>query len=334
MELSIELAGRIARIALANLATDWPWHSTHLLRSAADARAPAELHPAFHGSYDWHSCVHMQWSLVRLLRLFPGHELSAASRSALDHRLSQAKLAAEVAYFKERPGFERPYGWAWLLKLGAELRLLAAVDERAAPWSAALAPLETLIAERWLDFLPRADFPVRAGTHGNSAFALLLALDWARLTQHRALARMIESRALRWYGRDRAYPAAYEPGGDDFLAAGMIEAVLMRKVINSCSYSDWWEQFAPPPSIAPWLGQVAVADSRDGKIVHLHGVNLTRAWCWRVLATELPQDEAARAHEAARVQFAASLPAALEGDYVATHWLASFALLALSEAPA
>lgn len=334
MKLSIELAGRIARIALGNLATDWPWHSTHLLRSAADARLPAELHPAFHGSYDWHSCVHMQWSLVRLLRLFPAHELSEASRSALDQRLQIKPLAAEIDYFKARPGFERPYGWAWLLKLGAELRLLAASDASAARWSAALAPLEALIAERWLDYLPRADFPVRAGTHGNSAFALLLALGWARQTQHRALARMIESRAMSWYGRDRAYPSAYEPGGDDFLAAGMIEAVLMRQVINTCSYSDWWEQFAPPPTISPWLGQVAVADGRDGKIVHLHGINLTRAWCWRVLAGELPAEAASRALEAARAQFDASLPAALEGDYVATHWLASFALLALSEAPA
>ena len=333
MELDASLVQRLARVALTNVATENPCHLSHLARDEADCRPPRELYPVFWGSYDWHSCVHMHWSLVRLLRLAPAHALARATHDHFDSRLSPAVVAGEIDYFSApgRTSFERPYGWSWLLKLQAELIALARTEARAGMWRDALAPLAQLVAERWLDFLPRADFPVRAGTHGNSAFALLLALDWARATQHLALQRQIEHSAHRWFGRDRSYPAAYEPGGDDFLAAGLVEAVLMRRVIDSCSFGDWWEAFAPGETAAPWLTPVRVADPGDPKIVHLHGVNLCRAWCWRELAGELDAPAAALATTAVESHLAESLAAASRGDYVGTHWLASFALLALTE---
>lgn len=333
MELDAALVPRLAQVALANVATDYPCHLSHLARSDADMRPPRTLYPAFRGSYDWHSCVHMHWSLARLLRLAPGHASAATTRAHFDARLTAPHIAAEIDYFEAagRASFERPYGWGWLLKLHAELIALARTEPAATRWRDALDPLAQCIADRWLDFLPRADYAVRAGTHGNSAFALVLALAWAQATQHFALKAQIEARAHRWFGRDQRYPAAYEPGGEDFLAPGLVEAVLMRKVIRSCSFADWWELFAPGETASPWFTPVRVADPGDPKIVHLHGVNLCRAWCWKQLAGELDAPTAALARRAIKAHLDASLPAASGGDYVGTHWLASFALLALTE---
>jgi hypothetical protein len=337
VRLTSELSESYAALALSNVGSEYPYKLDQLLTAPADLRAPASLHPVFWGCYDWHSCVHMHWTLARLLRLMPNHGQAAATAAHFEQRFTTEAIEGEFATLSgpHHRSFERPYGWGWLLKLAAELTALAQSDPRAARWHETLAPLAHLIAGRFLDFLPRADFPTRAGTHGNSAFALTLALDWCDQVQHRALAQCIHERAQRWYGRDRRYPAAYEPGGDDFLAAGLIEAVLMQRIVDDCSYSDWWHDFEPPPAaMANWLAAVPVADPTDPKIVHLHGVNLTRAWCWGRLLPVLPLALQDAARTAIEGQLAASVGAAGSGDYVGTHWLASFVLLALTDVPA
>lgn len=331
--LTPPLTAALARTALVNTVTEYPYKLDQLLAGERDLAAPRALHPLFWGSYDWHSCVHMHWTLVRLLRLQPAHAEAPASRAHLQQRLTADAAAGELATLQgpHRQTFERPYGWGWLLKLAAELEGLARDDARAVPWRDALQPLATAFADRFLHYLPRADFPVRTGAHSNTAFALLLALDWCDAVQHPALRRLIAERAQRWYGRDRRYPAAYEPGGEDFLSAGLVEAALMLHVLDSCDFADWWQAFQPDSDgLARWLTPVPVSDPRDARIVHLHGVNLVRAWCWRQLQPELPADLQAPVAAAIDAHCAASLPAATDGDYVGTHWLASFALLALA----
>jgi Protein of unknown function (DUF2891) len=332
--LTTTLASAFARTALANTVTEYPYKLDQILGSTDDLRSPRTLHPAFWGSYDWHSCVHMHWTLARLLRRFPDHPLSEQTRVHLGSRLTAAAVTQEIATLRgpHRQTFERPYGWGWLLKLAAELELLACDQPDTSPWRDALRPLAAEFAERFLAYLPKADFPTRAGTHANSAFALRLALDWCDAIQHLALRRVIGERANRWFGRDHRYPASYEPGGEDFLAAGLVEAVVMLKVVDGCSFADWWEQFQPAEdALVHWLTPVTVSDPADARIVHLHGLNLSRAWCWRLLRPELPTVLRDPVDTAIAEHLAASLPTATAGEYVGTHWLASFALLALDD---
>ena len=347
-------AAAVSRTALTNVATEYPYKLDQVLVSGDALNTPRVLHPAFYGSYDWHSCVHMHWTLVRALRLHPDHAHADATRRHLERRLTQSNVRGELATLSgpNRTSFERPYGWGWLLKLGAELHLLAAEDRTAVRWRDALTPLAQAFGDRFLDFLPRATYPTRAGTHGNSAFALLLALDYCDVTQHRALQVLIAQRANVWFGRDRTYPADYEPSGDDFLSSGLVEAALMRRVVGGGSptmsggpppahdvpplgtytFADWWEQFRPDrDAISAWLQPVQVSDPSDSKIVHLHGLNLSRAWCWSQLLSDLDRELKVAAEASIERHLAASLHAATHGEYVGTHWLASFALLALTE---
>ena len=329
------LADRWAGLALANVARPYPYKLDQLLHADVDACPPRTIHPAFWGSYDWHSCVHMHWTLVRLLRRHPDHSFAAETVRHLSERLTPTNVEGELRSLA-RPGhasFERPYGWGWLLKLAAELSALAAERNDAAGAALALAPLAQAIADRWLDYLPRIEYPTRVGTHANTAFALLLTLDYAQAVQHRALVALIVQRVERWFGRDRRYPADYEPGGEDFLSPGLVEAALVRRAVDGCSFADWWGQFEPTAdALATWLSPARVSDARDPKIVHLHGLNLSRAWCWRQLRLELPARLAGPVERAIEAHLAASLPASIEGDYVGTHWLASFALLAIDDA--
>lgn len=324
-----------AAVALTNVAAEYPFHLSHLARGDDEVRTPRELHPAFHGAYDWHSCVHMHWTLARCLRLGAGAAAPAIT-AHFDARLAPEAIAGECAYFSTpgRASFERPYGWGWLLQLAAELDALAAARPATARWRDALAPLAALLAQRFIGWLPLADFPVRAGTHGNSAFALVLALNYARRQGDAALAAAIEASARRWFGADRDYPAAYEPSGDDFLSGGLCEALLMARVLPADEWARWWAEFAPfGDALAPWLTPVRVADATDPKIVHLHGLNLSRAWCWRQLRPLLPAPMQETADRAADTHQRASRAAATAGDYVGTHWLASFALLAATGDP-
>jgi Protein of unknown function (DUF2891) len=322
-------ARRFAAIALGHVTREWPNKLDHVLEGPADLLSPRALHPVFHGSFDWHSCVHGTWMLARLLRRFPAMPEAAAIRALFDAQLAPENIAAECAYLA-RPlarGFERPYGWAWLLELAAELD--------GTPWSAALDPLAQAFAARFREFLPCADYPVRAGTHGNTAFALTLAADWAEGRDPTLLA-LLRDRALAWYAED-ADCQAWEPSGDDFLSPALAEALCMRRLLPKAEASDWLDRFLPGLAAghpASLFRPVRVSDRTDGRIVHLDGVNLSRAWAWRSLAAGWAAADPRRAPAAtaAEAHLAASLPH-VAGDYMGEHWLASFAVLAL-EAPA
>ncbi|MBX9698316.1 MAG: DUF2891 domain-containing protein [Acetobacteraceae bacterium] len=325
--LTPALASRLAAIALGHVGREYPNKLDHVLNGPEDLRGPRDLHPAFFGSFDWHSCVHAFWMLARLLRRFPKGAQAPAIRALFDARLTDATIAVERAYL-DRPnarGFERPYGWGWLLKLAAELEGLE--DGR---WSRALAPLAEGFADRFRDFLPRADYPVRAGVHSNTAFALRLAADHA----DPALLALFRDTARAWYGADADCPA-WEPSGDDFLSSALIEAECLRRLLPAAEFLPWFSRFLPRLAgrqPATLFTPARVADRSDGKIVHLDGVNLSRAWCWRALAAALPAGDPRRAvaEEAAATHRAAGLPH-VAGDYMGEHWLASFAVLALDE---
>lgn len=343
--LSAATLARFAEIALANVVTEYPYHVVHLVRSDEDVQPPRALYPAFHGSYDWHSCVHMHWSLVRLHALTTecvdaaeAAALRARITAHLDTRLTPAAIAGEVRYFESRghAAFERPYGWAWLSLLAAELDALALREPRAMVWRTALDPLVRLLRARWLAWLPRAEFPTRAGTHGNTAFALVLAGSFAlgpsaTEVHDVELLAALQAAARRWYGADEAYPAAYEPSGDDFLSGGLCEALVCARLLPPAEFDAWWRRFQPDAAgLARWSTPVGVSDPTDPKIVHLAGLNLARAWCWLELVPSLPPETVELARAAAEAHLERSLSAATSGDYVGTHWLASFALLALT----
>lgn len=275
----------------------------------------------------------MHWMLARLLKENHIAHEQGAVHALLDAQFTGHKVSGEVAYLREpsRQTFERPYGWAWLLKLQTELTGLAQTRPYAAPWRDALQPLADLLVLRTLDYLPLAEFPVRAGTHGNSAFALLFMLDYAEATQPAALRTLIHAKAHAWFGGDRQYPAGYEPGGDDFLSGGLMEAALMRRVLETSRYQDWWDAFCPTPQdLQNWLHPVSVTDRSDPKLAHLDGLNLSRAWCWKMIEPAMPQPLRDLAAGAISRHLEASLPHTVNGDYAGTHWLASFATLALS----
>jgi hypothetical protein len=327
-------AAQFAEIALANVVREYPGKADHVLDGDADLVPPRVLHPTFYGSFDWHSCVHMHWLLVHLRRLYPNLPRRADIDALLDRHLAPANVAAECAYLR-RPGahsFERPYGWAWLLKLADELALSA--DEHARRWAGQLEPLARMIVERYVAWLPRADYPIRYGMHSNSAFGVLFALDYARRAGESTLAEMIETRARTWYGSDRDVPAAWEPSGFDFLSPALVEAELVRRVLAADEFAGWLGTFLPEMERrrpAALFTPVAVSERADPHIVHLDGLNLSRAWCFRGIASALPASDprVAIARESAAVHLAAGLEGVDSAEYAGRHWLATFAALAL-----
>lgn len=320
-------AERFAAMTLGHVGREYPHVLLHVMNGPEDAQPPHVLHPIFHGSFDWHSCVHGWWQLLRLLRRFPDLDAAPAIRARADAMLVPEKVAGEIAYF-ERPGaarFERPYGWAWTLALHDE------AARHDAGWGAALEPLARLIAARFASFLPRLTYPLRVGTHFNIAFALTLAWDWA---EHRdvPLRMAIARAAIGWFGGDSDCQA-WEPGGDEFLSPALCEALLMSRVLDAASFRDWFDAFLPRVKTgepATLFTPAHVSDRSDGKLAHLDGLNLSRAWCWRAIGAALGSDHpvAPRAADAAERHLAAALPH-LADDYMGEHWLATFALLAL-----
>lgn len=330
-EITPAEASHFAGLALKGIGKEFPNKLDHVMNDAAGVRTPRELHPAFYGCFDWHSSVHGHWMLVRLLRIRPDLPEAGAIRAALRTNLTKPNLQAEVAYL-QRPGtgsFERTYGWAWLLKLAEELHGWDDADGRA--WSADLAPLADAFVERYLNFLPRQTYPIRTGVHANTAFGLAFALDYARAAERQDLTDLILSRAKDYFGKDVNYPASWEPGGEDFLSPALMEADLMRRVLTKPEFLAWWEKFLPvmPETL---LIPAIVADRTDPKIVHLDGLNLSRAACLHSLAAEFPETDPRRAQlaESASRHAAASLPHVASGDYAGEHWLASFAVWMLS----
>lgn len=325
MRLDASLAAHMARIALGHVAREYPHKLDHVLLGDADALTPRALHPIFFGSFDWHSCVHGWWTLLTLRRLFPDLAEAARIEALADDSFTADKIAAELAYL-DRPlsrGFERPYGWGWLLYLHLEV---ARHEDRG--WGDRLEPLARAFANRLRDYLGVLTYPIRAGTHGNSAFALVLARDWAEQFDP-PLGGLIGETVWRWFGDDRACQA-WEPSGDDFLSPALIEALAVAEC-RSAFFPGWFADFLPEVEQrrpATLFAPATVSDRGDGKIAHLDGLNLSRAWCWRRLAHVLPEGEGVIARNAADVHLAAAMPH-LAGDYMGEHWLASFALLAL-----
>jgi len=324
-------AVRFARVALGHVTREYPNLLSHGLMGPDDARTPRDLHPVFFGSFDWHSCVHAYWMLARLLRRFPDSAVAPDIRALFDAQLTAGKVAGECAYFA-RPlarGFERPYGWAWLLKLAAELGMAATPR-----WAVALAPLTRMIVDRFQDFLPKATYPVRTGTHYNTAFALALAADHAETAGDSGLRALLTRTAEIWYSRDENCQA-WEPGGDEFLSPALIEAECLRRLLPPEDFATWFSRFLPgladrqPTTL---FTPAQVSDRSDGKIAHLDGLNLSRAWCMRNLARGLPDHDSSRTEllNSAAVHLAAALPH-IAGDYMGEHWLASFAVLALDD---
>ncbi|MGH9592506.1 MAG: DUF2891 domain-containing protein [Bryobacteraceae bacterium] len=316
--LDSTLAARLARLALDCVHREYPNKIAHVLNGDADVRPPRELTPAFYGCFDWHSAVHAHWLLARVARLFPKEGFTAEARAALARSITRENIAAEFRYSQSagRLGFERPYGLAWLLALGAELRLS---DFRLA---ATLLPLEITAARRlqeWLEKLPRPD---RSGQHFNTAFALGLALDASRISGHPKLAEVIQRRARDYYLADRDAPVPYEPSGEDFLSPSLAEADLMRRVLPSEEFDAWLAAFLPDP--LP-LEPVVSADPSDGKLVHADGLNLSRAWMIAGIAGRRPALAAlAESHAIAGL-------AAVTGEYYeGGHWLGTFALYLLT----
>ncbi len=325
-------ASRWARLGLDNVQREFPHLLQHMLNGPEDARPPRALHPAFYGSYDWHSCVHQHWMLVRLIRVFPDLPERPEMAAVLSRHLTKANLEAEAAYFgaANRGLFERPYGWAWLLKLDQELRSHYPV------LAANLAPLVHVIREGFMAYFPTLTHPIRSGVHSNTAFAMAFALGWARATDDQDLKLLCTSRAASWFGHDRDYPGHLEPGGEDFISPALIEAGLMARILPQPVFVNWFDKFLPrlaegePRSL---LVPAPVSNPADPKIGHLIGLNLNRAWVWRRLAGILPAGDPRIPvmQEAAQLHYAAALPLLSEDDYHRAHWLASFAVYALTE---
>ncbi len=326
-----------AQTVLEVLETEFPWAAGHLSLGPDDCDVtPRHLHPAFHGSVDWHSSVHMQWSAVRLLG-GAGEHLRPERRDRLtrllDERLTAEHGATEAAYLRARPGYERPYGWGWMALLAAEVEGSPLPEARA--WQQATGPVAEVVASHLLTWLPRQVHPVRHGVHSNTAFALALAREaYDRLGREDVVA-AVDRRAVEWYGGDRDCPVAWEPSGEDFLSPALCEAELMRRVLPRDAFASWLRGFVPRLGAAddPLQSVPEVRDRHDGKMVHLFGLALSRAWLLRTLADHLTPERRARVLAAAERQVAAVEPEIVAGDLMSTHWLVSFALLAHDAGP-
>jgi hypothetical protein len=330
-ELDAATAERFANLALACVHREYPNKIAHVMESDGDAKPPRELTPAFYGCYDWHSAVHGHWLLARLARRFPDAPFAAKARAALDQSLTPEHIAVEVRYLS-RPGretFERPYGLAWLLQLGQELREWD--DPQARKWSQALDPLERAAAQRIRNWAPKLTHPIRIGEHNQTAFGFGLILDWARGAGDRETAALIESRVRDLYLRDRDCPISYEPSGEDFLSPCLAEADLARRVLSPEAFASWLTTFLPgipKDGRADWLEIGVVTDPSDGKLAHLDGLNLSRAWMLEGIASGLPAgDPRIAALRAASAAHRASGLQAVTGEhYEGGHWLGSFAV--------
>jgi hypothetical protein len=328
--LNQEVADRLASLALQCVHREYPNKIAHVLNSDKDVRPPRKLTPAFYGCYDWHSAVHGHWLLARLARTFPDAPFAVRAREALSKSLTPSNIAEEVRYLKGegRASFERPYGLAWLLQLGAELHEWN--DPEAQRWSRALEPLERAAVERLGSWLPKLSYPVRSGEHSQSAFGLGLMLDWARSRRDSQFEKLVASRIERFYLRDRDCPIEYEPSGEDFLSPCLAQADAVRRVLNPPRFAAWLGGFLPTVPLEAttvWLEPAVVTDPSDGKLAHLDGLNLSRAWMMDGIASSLPQEDPriAALRATGRAHALSGLASVTGEHYEGGHWLGSFA---------
>jgi Protein of unknown function (DUF2891) len=330
--MTAQSAERFATIALGHVGREYPNKLDQVLTGAEDLAGPRALHPIFYGSFDWHSAVHSHWLLARVLRRFRDIDAAPAIRAWLDQAFSGENVASELAYLA-RPradGFERPYGWAWLLMLQAELEAQESAEGRR--WAAALRPLARAFEARFVGWLPKATYPVRVGTHGSSAFALALAHRYAAYAADPGFGVALRSAARRWFEAD-ADVRPLEPSGADFLSPTLMTAECMRLTLPADAFAAWFGRYLPrlaDGEPAALFAPAMVSDRSDGQIAHLDGLSFSRAWCFRHLAEAAPEPLRERLSRAAETHLAAALPH-LADDYMGEHWLASFALLALDE---
>ena len=321
---------RFARLALACIHREYPNKISHVLNSDADAKPARELYPAFYGCYDWHSSVHGHWLLVRILNTDPEQPMRPAILEALGKSFTPENIAGELAYFQapDRASFERPYGTAWFLQLMTELR--QADFPEAAVWVETLQPLEAFIRAETVTWLGKLVYPIRIGTHNSTSFAFGLMLDWADATGDTEFRFVLAAKAMAFHANDVNCPLAYEPSGEDFLSPCLMEADLMRRVLPQADYVAWLTAFLPQIPLdgrADWLAPGIVLDATDGKLVHLDGVNLSRAWALEGIASVLPEGDARipALLAAAAVHKEAGIAAVSDQHYAGSHWLASFA---------
>lgn len=321
---------RFSRLALDCIHREYPNKIGHLMTRDEDAAPPRDLHPMFYGCFDWHSAVHGHWLLVRILRLEAKGDLAKEIRSALDKSFTLENVVGELVYLSpdERKGYERPYGLAWFLAITAELREWD--SRQAREWLDILKPMEGVIVRRMTEWLPKLSHPVRGGTHGQTAFSLGLMLDWARIAEHKEFEDLIVSRAMAFYAEDEDCPIGYEPSGEDFLSACLMEADLMRRVLKRKRFVKWLDAFLPVMSDKDmgWLVPAVVTDPTDGRLAHLDGLNLSRAWALEGIASILKKKDKRRQNLLALAE-AHTVPglASVTGEhYEGGHWLASFAI--------
>jgi len=327
VELTLEAAGRLAALPLKCMQREFPNKPGETLAAPADIGSPRSLHPAFYGCFDWHSSVHGHWMLVRLLKAFPDLEGRDLIRGRLAENLSAANILGEVAYFEraEEKSFERTYGWAWLLKLAEELHTFD--DPLARELEENLQPLTDLIVKRYIEFLPKLLYPIRVGEHANTAFGLCFAWDYAGATGNMELKALIEKRARDYFLADRDCPLSWEPGGFDFLSPCLEEADIMRRVLPREEFAEWLGNFLPGLAGSEFtLAPGEVLDRADGKLVHLDGLNFSRAWCLYGIASRL--EEYGHLKAVADLHMRRSLASIAAGTYEGEHWLASFAIYA------
>lgn len=331
----LQLVERIIPLTLANLQREYPNGIQHSFVAEGEtlSATPSSLHPAFYGCYDWHSAVHSVWQVVRAIRLVPNGGFVADAVETLQRLLTPENLAVEMAYIAARPGYEMPYGMAWLLQLAAELR--EAEGEPFAAWREALAPLEEHAAQRFRGYVARLPYPVRTGLHSQTAFSLGLVWDWAQTAGDDELAATTAAHARRLYLADRNAPLAYEPSGSDFLSPALAEADLLRRVLPPEEFSPWLAGFLGADmadTLPVRLAPVQVVDPADGQLAHFAGLNLSRAWMLQGIASALAGDDPRRAALLALAEehATAGLPDALHPDYMVSHWAPTFALYYLS----
>ncbi len=329
-ELTERGASHFAQLALHCIDQEYPNKLNQVLPDSTLLQPPKVLHPVFYGCFDWHSSVHGHWMLVRLLKKFPELPEGPLIREKLARHFTPENIQGELAYLATESGaWERMYGWAWLLKLTEELVLWR--DEQGQEWFDALYPLADAFVQKYLQFLPVQEYPVRTGVHPNTAFGMTFAWDYAMSIGNEELRELIEKRAIEYYASDRNCPASWEPSGEDFLSPCLEEANLLGRFMREPEFRKWWYDFMPGDQLESLLTPVNVADRSDPKIVHLDGLNLSRAWCFYGIAVALNDpDMQLRLYQSAERHLQASLPYVASDNYEGSHWLASFAVYALS----
>lgn len=334
-EMPASVASHFAELALQGIHREYPNKLDHVINGYSDLVSPRALHPAFYGCFDWHSSVHGHWMLVRLLKRVADWADAQRARDALAQNLTRSNLQTELTYLQapNRRSFERTYGWAWLLKLAEEL--ITWDDPQGRDWAGWLQPLADAFVGLYVDFLPRQTYPIRIGTHSNTAFGIAFALDYARTAQNTALEALLTERALHYYSNDADAAVRWEPNGNDFFSPSLIEADLLRRILIPDRFVEWLTGFLPgiaEGEPANLLSPAVVSDRTDPQIVHLDGLNLTRAWCMKGIASALPADDprVAILLASAETHAQASLPHIASGDYMGEHWLASFAVFMLT----